>query len=149
MTILIVFKNLIRESAEDRYVPNAGFLEDVVFEDPSLSTTSQQSDAVVTGDHEVDADNKESEVLLNDSDASQSQTDSSSRMQSNPNLEEEVTADLGDLKVTESDKGVTEGQISLSVEDVDALLDKCLLQAFYTTVKDKDLPIAGSTLWYE
>ncbi|KAI3805367.1 hypothetical protein L1987_27692 [Smallanthus sonchifolius] len=35
--------NSSEESAEGRYVPNAGFLEDV-FEDPSLLTTSQQSD---------------------------------------------------------------------------------------------------------
>ncbi|KAJ0603929.1 putative SUI1 domain, PUA domain, PUA-like superfamily, SUI1 domain superfamily, Pre-PUA protein [Helianthus annuus] len=67
------YRDALWESADARYVPNAGFLEDVVFEDPS--------------------------------------------------------------------------QVSLSVEDVDALLDKCLLQAFYTTLKDKDLPIAGSTLW--
>ncbi|KAL8225868.1 hypothetical protein R6Q57_018425 [Mikania cordata] len=139
------YRDALWESAEDRYVPNAGFLDDVVFEDPSLPTTSQQSDTEVTSDHENDADNKGSEVVLNDMDASQ--TDSSSRLQSNPNLEEQVTTDIGDLKVTESDKGVTEDQISVSVEDVDALLDKCLLQAFYTTVKEKDLPIAGSTLW--
>lgn len=81
---------------------------------------------------------------MNESDASL--LDSSSNTQSNSNLDQ-VTTDLGDLKVTETDKGVNEGQISLSVEDVDALLDKCLLQAFYTTLKDKDLPIAGSTLW--
>lgn len=77
--------------------------------------------------------------------------DSSSEVQSNANVDQQVTADFGDLKVTEDvqcDKGSTEDQSTLSVEDVDALLDKCLLQAFYTTLKDKDLPIAGSTLWY-
>ncbi|KAI3763052.1 hypothetical protein L1987_53501 [Smallanthus sonchifolius] len=139
------YRDALWESADGPYVPNAGYLEDVVFEDPSLSITSQQYDTEVTSDHDNDADNIESEVAMNDSNASF--PDSSSNMQSNQNTDQQVTTDLGDLKVTESDKGVTEEQISLSVEDVDALLDKCLLQAFYTTIKDKDLPIAGSTLW--
>ncbi|KAK9069947.1 hypothetical protein SSX86_010345 [Deinandra increscens subsp. villosa] len=129
------------ESAEGRYVPNAGYLDDVVFEDPSLFTTSQQSDADVTISHGNDEDNREAEVAMNGSDASH--PDSSSKMQSNPDIDQ----DFGDLKLTEGDKGSVEEQNMLSVEDVDALLDKCLLQAFYTTIKDKDLPIAGSTLW--
>lgn len=144
------YRDALWESAEGRYIPNAGYLEDVVFEDPSLSTTSQQHDTTDTTNeiHDNDTDNIESEVALNGSDASN--PDSSSKMQSNPNVDEQVTTDFGDLKVTEnaqSDKGVDEDQNTLSVEDVDALLDKCLLQAFYTTLKDKDLPIAGSTLW--
>lgn len=113
-------------------MPNAGFLEDVVFEDPSLSTTSQQSDADPTSDHE-NGDNRELEVSVDDS-----------------NDDQQITTDFGDLKVAEndqSDKGTNEDQNTLLIEDVDALLDKCLLQAFYTTLKDKDLPIAGSTLW--
>nr|XP_043637192.1 eukaryotic translation initiation factor 2D [Erigeron canadensis] len=126
------YRDALWESAEGRYVPNAGFLDDVVFEDPSLSTTSQQSDANQTSDHE-NGDNTELEVAMGD-----------------PNDDQQITTDFGDLKVTEndqSDKGTNEDQITLSIEDVDALLDKCLLQAFYTTLKDKDLPIAGSTLW--
>lgn len=119
-------------------MPNAGFLEDVVFGDPSLSTTD------ATSDHENNADSQELEVanaIIDDLD------DSSS----NINISQQVITDLDNLKVTEnveSDKGTAaEDQNTLSVEDVDALLDKCLLQAFYTTMKDKDLPIAGSTLW--
>ncbi|XP_076913917.1 uncharacterized protein LOC143572728 [Bidens hawaiensis] len=139
------YRDALWESAECRYVPNAGFLEDVVFEDPSLLTTSQQSDTDATSDHGNDADNRESEGVMNGSEASHPH--SSSNMQSNPDIDQQVTTDFGDLKVTESDKGITEEQSMLSVEDVDALLDQCLLQAFYTTVKDKDLPIAGSTLW--
>lgn len=151
MTNFYFLKYLFRESAEGRYVPNAGFLEDVVFEDPSVSTISQQSDNDATSDHvNNDADNRESDVAMNGSDASY--TDSSSKMQSNPNTDQQIMTDFDDLKVSEnvqSDKGTNEDQNALSVEDVDALLDKCLLQAFYTTLKDKDLPIAGSTLWYE
>ncbi|GJM85267.1 hypothetical protein PR202_ga01702 [Eleusine coracana subsp. coracana] len=36
---------------------------------------------------------------------------------------------------------------NLTTEEVDSLLDKCLLQALYTTIKEKDLPLPGSTLW--
>jgi len=36
----------------------------------------------------------------------------------------------------------------LTTEEIDSLLDKCLLQALYTSIKEKDLPMPGSTLWY-
>lgn len=58
---------------------------------------------------------------------------------------------MSDLKVTENvstDGNNVEDQHTLSTEDVDEILDKCLLQALHTTVNDKDLPIPGSTLWY-
>ncbi|KAL4559634.1 hypothetical protein LXL04_031777 [Taraxacum kok-saghyz] len=132
------YRDALWESAEGRYVPNAGFLEDVVFGDPSFSTTDPSSD------QENIIDNQELEASIDDLDANY--PDSSSKVDPT----QQVRTDLGDLKVTdnaESDKGVADDQNTLSVEDVDALLDKCLLQAFYTSLKDKDLPIAGSTLW--
>ncbi|XP_021834521.1 eukaryotic translation initiation factor 2D-like [Prunus avium] len=46
-----------------------------------------------------------------------------------------------------ADQSIGEDQHPLSTEDVDTLLEKCLLQALHTTVKDKDLPTPGSTLW--
>ncbi|XP_071686397.1 uncharacterized protein [Rutidosis leptorrhynchoides] len=138
------YRDALWESAEGRYVPNAGFLDDVVFGDPSLSTNPQQSNIDGSSDQENGADNRESEMVMNGQDASF--PDSSS----DANVDQQITSDFGELKVTEDaqcDKGTTEDQSTLSAEDVDALLDKCLLQAFYTTLKDKDLPIAGSTLW--
>ncbi len=39
------------------------------------------------------------------------------------------------------------GALVLTIEEMDALLDKCLLEALHVTVKDKDLPMPGSTLW--
>ncbi|PRQ22346.1 hypothetical protein RchiOBHm_Chr6g0249251 [Rosa chinensis] len=65
-------------------------------------------------------------------------------------IAEEVTANVGDLKLTDddsADQSTGEDQQPLSAEDVDMLLEKCLLQALHTTVKDKDLPMPGSTLW--
>eukprot|EP00897_Mesotaenium_endlicherianum_P007401 jgi/Mesen1/668/ME000109S10887 len=35
----------------------------------------------------------------------------------------------------------------MTAEETDALLDRCLLQALRSTLKDKDLPIPSSTLW--
>lgn len=142
------YRDALWESAEGRYVPNAGFLEDVVFEDPSLSTTCQQSDCNPSGDHEHDsADNTESEMAMDATHPDSSSNMMQQQQQAESNVSQQVMTDFGDLKVSESDKATNEDQNTLSVEDVDALLDKCLLQAFYTTLKDKDLPIAGSTLW--
>ncbi|PRQ22386.1 putative SUI1 domain, SWIB/MDM2 domain-containing protein [Rosa chinensis] len=65
-------------------------------------------------------------------------------------IAEEVTANVGDLKLTDddsTDQSTGGDQHPPSTEDVDMLLEKCLLQALHTTVKDKDLPIPGSTLW--
>lgn len=53
------------------------------------------------------------------------------------------------MKVTENvtaDESIDE-QLALSSEDVEAYLDRCFLQALHTTVKDKDLPMPGSTFW--
>ncbi|KAL0326446.1 UNVERIFIED_CONTAM: Eukaryotic translation initiation factor 2D [Sesamum radiatum] len=65
-------------------------------------------------------------------------------------VSEQITTAMVDLQVVEDAAGIesnVDDQHLLSVEDVDALLDKCLLQALHTTVKDKDLPMPGSILW--
>ena len=64
------------------------------------------------------------------------------------NTADEATAGVRDLKLTDSGSpNDPNDQHTLSTSDVDLLLDKCLLQALHTTLKDKDLPIPGSTLW--
>ncbi|KAI3778393.1 hypothetical protein L2E82_07648 [Cichorium intybus] len=113
-----------------------------MLKDPSLSTND------ATNDHGNNPDNIELEAAMDDLDANY--PDSSSKLEPHQNISQQVTTEFGHLKVTEnveSDKIIVEDQNTLSTEDVDALLDNCLLQAFYTTPKDKDLPIAGSTLW--
>lgn len=136
-----------RESAEKCYVPNAGFLDDLVLEDPSLSSGCQgaypykgeasiMEESGANNDKGVVADAKDDHV-------------SNSNVVENDLVEQE-TADVQDLKLTEDgdqSNADPEQRLILSVEDVDALLDKCLLQALHTTVKDKDLPMPGSTLW--
>lgn len=146
---------LVRESAENCHVPNAGFLEDVVFEDPALLLSSRASDSSEV-DPSVDpgnvTSNEDMEEVI-DSDAASLGVGQPSTTQSDgaDEISVQLTNDLSELKVAETyvDESNSEGQHSLCVEEVDALLDKCLLQALHTTIKEKDLPIPGSTFWYD
>lgn len=137
---------------EHPYVPNAGFYEDVVFEDPALlSQASDSGEGDVSTNQQNGIDNEEMGDVIGVRDAS---GDSASIPRNDMSSEviEQVTSDLGDVNIAEEvsvQEATVEDQTSLSVEDVDALLDKCLLQALHTTVKDKDLPMPGSTLWYD
>ncbi|KAJ6379555.1 hypothetical protein OIU76_016239, partial [Salix suchowensis] len=143
------YRDLLWESVEGHYVPNAGFLEDVVFEDPVFLSSVQVPDSCEgSGDssnHENDGvDSKEvGESAISDSHPT-------SKTQLDSDIVEQVTTVLGGFKVTDNiaaDESTTvEEQHTLSAEDVDAYLDKCLLQALHTTVNDKDLPMPGSTL---
>lgn len=137
-------------------MPNAGFLDDVVFEDPTLSS-AQISDSYDgandgTNDQLNGIDDKDMGQYVDVADV-QSEPSSASVAYSDARNEtaEEVTAHVGDLNLTDDDSAdqlTREDQHPLSTEDVDMLLEKCLLQALHTTVKDKDLPMPGSTLWY-
>uniref|UniRef100_A0A3Q7IWU7 SUI1 domain-containing protein n=1 Tax=Solanum lycopersicum TaxID=4081 RepID=A0A3Q7IWU7_SOLLC len=147
------YRDTLWESAENCHVPNAGFLEDVVFEDPALSLSGRASDSSEV-DPSVDPGNMISNEDMReaiDADTASSSVGQPSTTQ-NDGADEitlQLTSDLSELKVAETyaDESNTEGQHSLCVEEVDALLDKCLLQALHTTIKEKDLPIPGSTFW--
>lgn len=145
---------ICRESVEGRYVPNEGFLEDVVFGHPSLlSPPSHDTDlAEASGEtsngqqNNTKSDEAEGSLDVNELPADSSHT--STRPNSDGNTADEITAGMGDLKLPDSGSpNEPNDQHTLSTSDVDLLLDKCLLQALHTTLKDKDLPIPGSTLW--
>ncbi|XAR57463.1 hypothetical protein NMG60_11025617 [Bertholletia excelsa] len=146
------YRDSLWGSVEGHHVPNAGFLEDVVFEDPSFST-SQTSDLCEAEDEQQsgvsDRVGEASNVVDAPEDPDLNATSTTSTDLKNE-FAEQVVEDMRELKVNENvsteDSNVEEQQ-NLSSEDVDALLDKCLLQALHTTVKDKDLPLPGSTLW--
>lgn len=144
------YRDLLWGSVEGHSVPNAGFLEDVVVEDPAFLSTSQVSDSC-EGAADSSNDQKNGEEGIIDADNANSEPNSTSATQDDfdGNIVEQVAADVGDLKLTENVDTVetNEEQHVLTTEDVDAYLDKCLLQALHTTVKDKDLPMPGSTLW--
>lgn len=147
------YRDTLWEAAENCHVPNAGFLEDVVFEDPALSLSSRASDS-----SEVDPSVEPGNVTNNEDSGEVIDLDASSSGVGHPcttqsdgadEVSVQLINDLGELKVTETpvDESNNEGHHSLSVEEVDALLDKCLLQALHMTIKEKDLPIPGSILW--
>lgn len=135
-------------------MPNAGFFEDVVFEDPSLTSPSQNSDSTevaceTSTDQRNNTESNEGEESL---DVNEIKAVSIPAL-TKPNEAEndtasEITLGVADLKLpdTGSANEPNDQQI-LCTADIDLLLDKCLLQALHTTVKDKDLPMPGSTLW--
>ncbi|KAM7473062.1 hypothetical protein LguiA_011245 [Lonicera macranthoides] len=144
------YRDSLWESVEGRHVPNTGFLEDVVVEDTSLTSTSQASNSF-GGDTSIDQESGKDGANTEAANTNYN-LDSSSTTQIDlkNDISEQLITDVGQLKVTENtstDETNAEEQHTLSMGDVDALLDKCLLQALHTTVKDKDLPMPGSTLW--
>lgn len=139
---------------EHPYVPNDGFYEDVVFASPSLLSTGQAFDSVEGGASVDDGNGNNNEGKGDVVHVRDAPVDPASIAQNDMSSEviEQVTSDLDDLNMVEkvsAQDTTTEDQILLSAEDVDALLDKCLLQALHTSVKDKDLPMPGSILWYD
>ncbi|KAJ9167236.1 hypothetical protein P3X46_021902 [Hevea brasiliensis] len=150
------YRDLLWESVEGHYVPNAGFLEDAVFEDPASTLSVHSSDECqATRDASYEQQNEvESKEILESADMndviSEPHPSLIAELDCKNDIVEQVTADASNLNVTDNvaaDESTTEEQYTLSTADVDAYLDKCLLQALHTTVKDKDLPMPGSTLW--
>ncbi|KAM3681533.1 hypothetical protein ACB098_12G003700 [Castanea mollissima] len=150
------YHDILWESVEGRHVPNAGFYEDVVFEDPGLLQSGQASDSCEgstdvsngqrNGDDNIEVgENIDATDVFDETNHASS---SSKQIDVDNATAEEIIGGVGDLKVTDNVlSGDLNVQHTLSTEDVDALLDKCLLQALHTTIKDKDLPMPGSTLW--
>lgn len=136
---------ICRDSADGRYVPNEGFFDDIVVEDPNSVSTSQSPDSA-----EQPEGTSGGSVL-----AEEAGVDISDNHGADPGIQseavEEITDAANELKLPE-DKTTEQAPVevehhSLTTEEIDSLLDKCLLQALYTTIKEKDLPMPGSTLW--
>ncbi|KAH9331350.1 hypothetical protein KI387_003458, partial [Taxus chinensis] len=149
------YRDTLWESAEGRYIPNEGFLEDVVLEDPAYVVASQ-----ATGRPESEVINSPDHLqrgIGNDGDTSvqgpkfDPGNETTVLLSAEKESSEQVAKGLEELKVADSiEEEASSGKsqsASLTVEETDALLDKCFLQALHTTVKDKDLPMPGSTLW--
>ncbi|KAF9587127.1 hypothetical protein IFM89_039644 [Coptis chinensis] len=140
---------LYRESVEGHYVPNAGFLEDVVLKDPALALGGLISDSCGGTCNTSSQHNGTNGEVADIGDV-----DSEHHLDK-PHIEdyitEEIISETSGLKIT-GDTSVEasneKDQHDMSTEEVDSLLDRCLLQALYTTVKDKDLPMPGSTLCF-
>lgn len=126
-----------------------------MFEDPTLSSSQISESYASTTEGSNDQENGSNEKEIGqpvDVDVhSEPSSTSEAQIEVGDEIAKEITAHVGDLKVTDdhsADQSNGEDQHSLSTEDVDMLLEKCLLQALHTTIKDKDLPMPGSTLWY-
>ncbi|KAI3464254.1 hypothetical protein Pfo_020917 [Paulownia fortunei] len=148
------YRDTLWELAENCYIPNAGFLEDVVFEDPALLSAGQASDSCEDGFSVGQTNAINSEYMRDASAADGTPSILDSATTEDPNatnkVSEQITTVMVDLHVMENASSIesnVDDQHPLSVEDVDVLLDKCLLQALHTTVKDKDFPMPGSVLW--
>lgn len=126
-----------------------------MFGHPSLLSSPSDGSDLTEAACETSTDqqnNTKSEEAEGSLDANELSADSShvlTTQNNNENMADEATAGVGDLKLTDSGSpNDPNDQHTLSTSDVDLLLDKCLLQALHTTLKDKDLlPIPGSTLW--
>ncbi|KAL9262441.1 Eukaryotic translation initiation factor 2D-like protein [Drosera capensis] len=142
-----ILLHIILESVEGRYVPNAGFYDDVVFADPTFS--SSEGDVSVDQDDEV-ADKEAVDATVATDIPSDLEATATEHGIASSNTTDQLATEVDNLKLAEpssNDEPNVEGQTSMSAEDVDKLLDRCLLQALHTTVKDKDLPMLGSSLW--
>uniref|UniRef100_A0A1D1XK90 Eukaryotic translation initiation factor 2D n=1 Tax=Anthurium amnicola TaxID=1678845 RepID=A0A1D1XK90_9ARAE len=141
------YRDSLWESAEGHYVPNAGFLEDVVIEDPASSSSCQTSER----DQLDDAASEEDQEAVGTSDVHSGNVDSAAQCNVNNEASVDIENDLCSLNISDNisteEPNDDRDQRSLSSEEVDTLLDKCLLQALHVSVKEKDLPMPGSTLW--
>ncbi|KAL1212492.1 hypothetical protein V5N11_034847 [Cardamine amara subsp. amara] len=143
LRIIHYYHDFLWESAEGHYVPNAGFFEAVVMEDPSYLTPGSGEDiSDASAGVQTSTGNEEDDTAL--------ETASTSAMGAKNDAEEHVVGSMNELNLADDvsvNEASTDKQNTLSPEEVDALLDQCLLQALHTTLKEKDLPIPGSTLW--
>ncbi|XP_078172323.1 eukaryotic translation initiation factor SUI1 family protein [Carex rostrata] len=134
LRVLHYYLDCLWGSVEARYVPNAGFLEDVVFGDPTLSRHPDDSSEIVE-----ENDERNEELPLDGDQMAEAAEELSADVSSMLKVSESTTED--DKNKEEKEEHV------MTVEEIDAMLDRCLLQALHTSVKDSDLPMPGSTLW--
>ncbi|PIA55254.1 hypothetical protein AQUCO_00800168v1 [Aquilegia coerulea] len=138
---------------EGQLVRNGGTFKDVVLEDPALSLGRLTSDSCgdscsTTSSHQNGLTGEVADVGTVHE---EQYLDSAPHRDIKKDIPEDVISDTSGLKLTADasvEAGSGENDIhEISSTDVDALLDKCLLQALHTSLNDKDLPMHGSTLW--
>ncbi|KAE8791279.1 Eukaryotic translation initiation factor 2D [Hordeum vulgare] len=122
-------------SADGRYVPNEGFYDDMVIEDPNFASASQH---IYSSEDPSEA--KQDKAVVDVSECH------SEDLAINSETIEDLTAGVSELNFLQEKTTEEKEHQHLSTEEIDYLLDICLLQALHTNVKDKDLPIPGSIL---
>ncbi|KAI4984330.1 hypothetical protein ZWY2020_057649 [Hordeum vulgare] len=129
------YKYLLWASADGRYVPNEGFYDDMVIEDPNFASASQH---IYSSEDPSEA--KQDKAVVDVSECH------SEDLAINSETIEDLTAGVSALNFLQEKTTEEKEHQHLSTEEIDYLLDICLLQALHTNVKDKDLPIRGSIL---
>ncbi|KAF5196223.1 Eukaryotic translation initiation factor 2d [Thalictrum thalictroides] len=138
---------------EGHLVRNGGIFEDVVLEDPALSLGCLTSDSCedscsTTSSHQNGLTGEVADVGA----VHQEQyLDCAPYIDIKKDIPEDLISDTCGLKLI-PDASVEAESVEndiheISSTEVDALLDKCLLQALHTSLNDKDLPMHGSILW--
>lgn len=123
-----------------------------MFEDPTFLSSRQESTAC-EGPSEVYNDHvggAEDEDVTESVDEMNSNSIQKREMDGSNERPGKLVADIDALTVADdvsAEGSNVEDRHNFTSADVDALLDKCLLQALHTTIKDIDLPMPGSTLW--
>ncbi|KAH8939027.1 hypothetical protein BDL97_15G015600 [Sphagnum fallax] len=157
--VMHYYRDMLWETAEGRYVPNAGFLKDMVVEDPALmgalldpaaaiDSTAQGSEASISEEScSNKMDEQEGIEGLQEGRAESNVEGVASSVQEGFVGQGMERINLNVSGGNEDGEEEVSGALVLTIEEMDALLDKCLLEALHVTVKDKDLPMPGSTLW--
>lgn len=145
------YRDTLWESAEGRYVPNEGFFEDMVGKDPACVTGGSSEGLPDENARSVDEDDTGTVSEQEEGkDADHGMTLSPQDIPQEA-ANKEVEGLASEIESVKVDGGAEEEgesmETPMTVEEIDALLDKCLLQALHTTVKEKELPMPGSTLW--
>jgi translation initiation factor 2D len=137
------YRDALWDVPEGKYSPNEGFGEKMVM---GVGAEEEQEpggeDAGVSGEgaYEISGEGVNEETGLNGGGTEKEGVSGAEK-----DLEGLTVADGG------AERGEGEGgekaAVSMRPEEMDKLLDECLLQALYTTVKDKDLPMPAGNLW--
>eukprot|EP00850_Spirogloea_muscicola_P001035 SM000004S14905 [mRNA] locus=s4:104226:107152:- [translate_table: standard] len=140
--VIHYYGDTLWEHAEGRYVPNDGFQDGIVVEDPARAAPPP----------DLPAGSGDGNGHVKD----QQEDDKQPPEKGTP--DPEVAGGVTRLSIDEETHGEPDEEKNvwspalgaaapLSAADMDQLLEDCLLRVLRTSVKDKDLPLASSTLW--
>ena len=138
--VLHCFGDLLWASHPDKPVPNPGFTMEMIF--PADEVTV----AAGAASEQPLADPCDAAVAVSADSRCEDLTDAD---EVEGPIETSATSDMN-CEASQSDAikpAMTSSIAPQSPEDMDALLQKCLLQALHKHVKDTDLPMAAGDLW--
>lgn len=142
------YRDALWDLPEGKYSPNEGFGEKIVMgisEGKEAESTVASNGGVENGDantHEAGGKTPINEGAEQGPERGMEGLTIDRAQAGGPEREAEG-GEKGDGDAGDGEKAAA----SMRPEEMDRLLDECLLQALYTTVKDKDLPMPAGNLW--